>query len=171
MAIYVVRSGSPSRPDVEERESYTLNEGRISVNYNFTRSVRDFSDRDALHRYILKDPTRAWRPNSYLFLWRFANEIQVDDMVLLPLHAARSGFVAVGRVTNDYDFLPNLGSDSQAVGGHLRNVNWLAWDVPREAFPQDIRGHLDRPPTVYSVGDEGTEDFVLQIVDEHLGHE
>ena len=170
MAVWVIRAGSPVRnTEIEEMEGYALDEGILSINYNFTRSVHDFYDRDELREYILEDPTRAWRTNSYLYLWCFANEVQVDDILLLPLHAnaARSGFVAVGRVTSDYDFSPGIGSDDYSVGPHFRNVAWLVRDVPQEDFDLDF--HLGRPPTIFEITADDAENRIQQIVDDRLG--
>ena len=170
MTVWVIRAGSPSRNAeiIDELEGYALDEGILSINYSFTRSVRDFNDITELHEYVLEDPRRIWRPRSYALLWRFANEVQCGDIVLLPIHAYRSGNVAVGRVVSDYDFSTDIGSDDYSVGPHFRNVDWLALDVPRENFDQEMARRLDLPPTVNRVTLEDAENRIQRIVDEHL---
>lgn len=56
---------------------------------------------------------------------RFKNEIEIGDLVVLPLKQKPS--IAVGRVMSDYELTENSGPDII----HIRRVKWVTKDMPR----------------------------------------
>lgn len=156
MAAYVVRSGARVLPNIEELEHFTLSEGLLSVSFvyddaetegeGFRQSVLDF-DTSAEMRVAMQEVMSEGSARSAAAqLWRFAHEMLVDDMVVLPRHAASSSVVAVGRVVGPYffenDHHPN------AVGPHLRRAFWYTWSLPRENLGE-LQPHMENNETVY----------------------
>ena len=94
-----------------------------------------FPDRDAL-----KATYRALHPNrsdghvntQAGQLWRFARQMQVDDLVVVPLRFIRE--IAVGEITGEYRWTTDYGPDMP----HVRDVEWFMTDAPRDAFPSDL---------------------------------
>jgi restriction system protein len=65
-------------------------------------------------------------------LWSFAREMKVGDWVVLPLKNKPA--IAIGEITGNYKY------DAKAEDPyfHSRTVKWLATDVPRSSFDQDL---------------------------------
>ena len=182
MPVYVIRSGASDLPNIDELESYTLNECRSSIHFSFRQDISDFDCQTVLSEHLLRLPghyseTRQSAAQVASQLLRFANEIRRNDIVVLPLHSSNPRVVAVGRITSDYEFLMGLALPEysarpyRAVGPHVRNVDWMVRDVPRENFDQELEGFLQRRPTVYQIDVEDAENRIQQIVDDHIEQE
>ena len=78
-------------------------------------------------------------------LWAFRHTIATGDLVVLPLKTTRE--VAIGRITGEYQYLPDLPRTAR----HLRTVEWLTTDLPRDAIGQDLRYTLGAGMTVCEV--------------------
>jgi len=78
-------------------------------------------------------------------LWAFLNTISVGDIAVLPLKTSPA--VAIGEFTGPYTYRPDLPPDAR----HTRSVKWLATDLPRTAFGQDLLYSLGAFLTVCEV--------------------
>lgn len=65
-------------------------------------------------------------------IWPFVNEMQRDDIVVLPLKSQPS--IYIGEITGDYQFDPNGPNRFQ----HWRPVRWIGEAIPREQFGKDL---------------------------------
>lgn len=96
-----------------------------------------FDDRGVLEDYIEEWCKNNWKPPrgepdreaAVSGIWRFCNEMNVDDLIVLPsdgLSRGQSWFV-IGRVTGDWH------RDSSHDEGlwHYRSVEWLTPEIPR----------------------------------------
>ncbi|MGW0194268.1 hypothetical protein [Nonomuraea sp. NPDC003201] len=129
-----------------EREVRALEEGLIVIGWHEVGDLTRYSTRDELAEALRNAfPTASpnvianWRGQ----LWRFANEIQLGDLVVMPL-GSHPGHIAIGEVTGPYEHLPHEHVDFQQV----RKVNWLRLDVPREAVKGDLRASLGSMLTI-----------------------
>ena len=132
MVAYVVRSGARVLPNIDELEHFTLSEGLLSVSFvyddaetdsvGFRQSALDFDTRADIRVAMHDVMSEGSAQSAAAQLWRFAHEMLVDDMVILPRHAASSSVVAVGRVVGPYFFEDD--HHPNAVGPHLRRVFW-----------------------------------------------
>src|SRR5581483_8276668 len=66
-------------------------------------------------------------------LWRFTKQIAIDDYAVMPLHT-KLGYVAIGRVTGEYEYRETEPFEFR----HIRTVQWLQKDIPRENFRPDL---------------------------------
>lgn len=92
-------------------------------------------------------------------VWRFAHEIQVGDLVALPLRT-ESAF-AFGRITGEYQYkkvAPNV--------MHVRSVEWVK-RVPRSVFPRDILFSMNAAQTIFKVSRNDAEARVKKILDSY----
>lgn len=150
MNVWAVRGGADG-----EYEDYALSEGAALTDFDLRRSVTDFADRTALRDFLNAEEDSAYRgrlrsaANAASQLWRFANEIQVGDMILLPRKKTRE--VAVGTVTGEY----RLVADAPFEACHARDVAWRAVDVPRDAFDAGILTAIRSMLTVFQVKRDG----------------
>ena len=152
MNVWAVRAGADG-----EYEDYALSEGVALVDFGLRQSLANFADRDGLRDFLNADPDSIYHgrlrsaANAASQLWRFANHMQVGDMILLPRKKARA--VAVGRVAGEY----RLDPDIPFAACHARDVEWRAVDVPRDGFDAGILTAIRSMLTVFQVKREGAE--------------
>ena len=152
MNVWAVRAGADG-----EYEDYALSAGVALVDFGLRQSLANFADRDDLRDFLNADPDSIYygrlrsAANAASQLWRFANHMQVGDMILLPRKKARA--VAVGRVAGEY----RLDADIPFDACHARDVEWRAVDVPREGFDAGILTAIRSMLTVFQVKREGAE--------------
>lgn len=162
MKVWAVRAGSDG-----EYEEYALSQGVTMVDFGLRDSVADFGDREALRDYLNSESQPyAGRlrsaANAASQIWRFANEIQTGDMLLLPRKKTRD--VAVGRVTGGYRLDPDMPFDAC----HARDVEWLASGVPRESFDDGILTAIRSMLTVFQIKREGVETRISNALAAYL---
>ncbi|MGW5880295.1 hypothetical protein ACWFMI_27495 [Nocardiopsis terrae] len=139
---WLVRAGRDG-----EREEWALRGDRVGGGFN---GVPDLTAVDSRARMVevveqeYKDESQGLIRNYAGQLWAFRGKIQVGDLVVLPLKNRKQPMIAIGRITGDYEFDPGAGEDRQ----HLRRVQWLRTDVPRNAADQDLRYTLGAFMTV-----------------------
>ena len=79
-------------------------------------------------------------------LWRFREQINPGDLVVMPLHT-KPGHVAIGRVTGPYEY---RGEEPPGFR-QVRTVKWLRTDLPREGFRPDLRASITSLLTVCGI--------------------
>lgn len=166
MNVWAVRAGADG-----EYEDYALSEGVALVDFGLRQSLTNFADRDDLRDFLNADPDSIYHgrlrsaANAASQLWRFANHMQVGDMVLLPRKKARA--VAVGRVAGEY----RLDPDIPFAACHARDVEWRAVDVPRDGFDAGILTAIRSMLTVFQVKREGAEARIDGVTRAYLSGE
>lgn len=126
-----------------------------AIGFGLARSVEEFESRDALRASDLAEPSANQ-------LWRFYREIQIGDLVVLPLKHAR--VIAVGRVNGEYGFRPDVSADAP----HTRAVEWQATDVPRADFDQDLINSFGALATVSQPQAQNAEERIEAVVSAYL---
>ena len=172
MSVWVIRAGRSG-----EFEDFFLEEGIAVINFSFPRSVANFTDKRRLLNSLQDEPAYKDSSNQKIGnaggqLWRFANDIQNGDMVVMPRKSPRA--IAVGAISSDYSFqpdLPNLHTGLPDLGRHTRNVKWWAVDVPRDRLDKDLLNSLGGLATVYRVRAENAEYRVNRVANAYLGNE
>lgn len=88
-------------------------------------------------------PSRSRRGIGKLVgYWKqFRDELAIDDIVAVPMSGRK---VAIARVEGDYEFRPNATPHLR----HVRRVEWLALELDRSIFDDDIRRILNSPGTI-----------------------
>jgi restriction system protein len=131
MAIWLIRAGEHG-----EYEEKFLTEKRVYLTWNdLNRDISKVptqSDLLGLLTTIYPDAKPNRLRNHAGQIYRFAKEIQVGDLVILPLKTQR--VICVGEIASDYHF------DAKQPNPffHWRSVNWLNEGVPRMHFGQDL---------------------------------
>ena len=166
MNVWVIRAGRSG-----EFEDFALREDVAVIGFDFQQSVAEFADRAELLN-ALRDETRYQDLSIHKVrsaasqLWRFANEIQMGDMIFMP--RKRPKVVSVGYAAGDYHFRPDLADLLQSAVYHARGVEWKASDVPRFNFDDDLLNSINGQLTVFQVRKEAAETRINRIVESHL---
>ena len=147
MAVWTIKGGSSG-----EYENAFLEKGVVAVGFALSRSIADFSDRDALRDHMES-------PNAANQLWRFCNEVETGDMVVLPRKRVHE--VAVGRIAGPYAYQPE---SVGAVAPHIHAVEWQVTDIPRSHFDQDLLNSFNSRLTLSRPGAPGAEARIRQTV-------
>lgn len=155
MAIWLVRAGKNG-----ERQDYALDNKCVVVGWNQVPDISRFEDRSALKAFLEEQMADA-KPRKIAShtgqLWKFYQTLQVGDHVALPLKGQSA--VAIGKITGDYEF-----RESNPPGTvHLRSVEWISQDVPRDAFSQDILNSLGSLLTVSQIHAKDAESRMLAV--------
>ena len=160
MVVWVVKGGR-----FGEYEDFAINENVVGIDFDLFRSVVGFADRDTLREQLLselsEDDDGKWVPNAVSQLWRFANELQIGDTVVLPCKQPK--VVAVGKITGEYRY---------EAGGqipHVRPVKWDAADIPRANFDQDLLYSFGGQLTLFRVNRANAQERIERVVARHLG--
>ena len=131
MAVWLVRAGKSG-----EHEEKFLEDNRIYATWEgFRRDLGGLKDKEQL-KDVLQGAYPDWgnkRVINYAGqLWPFAREMKAGDLVVTP--RKRKAAIAVGEIKGEYKF------DAKANDPyfHSRVVKWLAPEVPRSVFDQDL---------------------------------
>lgn len=147
MAVWTIKGGRRG-----EHEDSFLEKGVVAVGLNLGQSIADFADRDALRGHVEGQ-------NAANQLWRFYNEVETNDMVVLPRKRVRQ--VAVGRITGPYAYQPqSVGTEAP----HIHAVDWQVTDIPRSHFDQDLLNSFNSLLTLSQPGAPDAEARIGQIV-------
>ncbi len=131
MALWLVRAGrhGEHEQDFLDGSRLYLTWGEFKLNLSGCKSKEDV--RKLLLQYNPNlDGTRL--SNQAGQIWTFAHRIKVGDWVLLP--SKKEPSVHIADVLSEYHFDAN----ASAMRHHWRNVKWIATDLPRSNFDQDL---------------------------------
>lgn len=156
MALWLVRGGK-----VGEREQLALSNGLATIGWEELPDLGAVSSKAELLQ-LMEQTYPAEKANTLANwagqVWAFKGRIQVGDLVAMPLKGR--SVVAVGRVTGDYDHRTNLGD----LVRHVRPVEWIAPEIPRANFDQDLLFSLGAFMTVCQIQRGGAEDRVKALL-------
>ena len=161
MTVWVIRAGRKG-----EFEDYCLQQGIAVINFSFRQNLAGFESREQIRVEMGLDNAIHNAPGQ---LWRFANEVQQGDMVVLPRKQPK--VVAVGRVIGDYEFRPGLPNLLQGAGCHTRAIEWEAEDVPRSSFDQELLYSFNGQLTLFQVNRDNAAERISQAVKVHTSDE
>lgn len=131
MALWLVRAGSHG-----EYEQRFLGDNRIYATWNELDSdLGKFTEKRELYellRELLPTAKVAKCRNYTGQLWPFAHEMQIGDWVVVPYKTRPA--INIAEITGGYEFDPN----AEDPYYHSRTVRWIAQDIPRSVFDQDL---------------------------------
>ncbi|SHF76515.1 restriction system protein [Fodinibius roseus] len=156
MSLWMVRAGRHG-----EMESTAMEEGLVTIGWHNVKDVSKFQNRDELKKYLSDidpDASKSKIANNAGQIYRFANEINVGDWVVLPLKTEST--VKIGKITSDYKY-----DESQSIKGvkHYREVNWTE-SFPRSKFDQDLLYSLGAAMTVCEISRNNAEQRITNMV-------
>lgn len=141
-----------------EREERLLEHGLIGGGWErlpLLEGVTSKQDLAALYVEHLPEASDKRMANHVAQLWSLRDRMKVNELVVMPLKT--TGTIAVGRISGDYEYRQDLGDDLR----HCRPVRWLATDVARDAFDQDLLYSFGAFLTFAQVRRDSAEERVL----------
>ena len=157
MALWVVRAGRHG-----EREEYALENNVVTVGWEALQDLGTIESREGLTSLVqltYPDQGRHTLGSWGGQIWAFINQIDVDDIVALPLKNQR-GLIAFGRVTGPYRHV----SDAPADAKHQRPVEWLAIDILRSRIDSDLLFSFGGAKTVFRVRRNNAEARIREML-------
>ncbi len=153
MAVWTVKGGRHG-----EREDRCLEHGVIGAGFVDIPDMSEVANQEALSE-LCEQAAPDWAPRTRATnagqLWSLRERMQEGELVVLPLKT--TGTIAVGRVTGPYAYRDDLGADIR----HVRSVEWLATDVPRDNFDKDLLFSFGAFLTIGRVRRENAEQRTL----------
>jgi restriction system protein len=130
------------------REERFFADSLIGIGWREVGDLSTYVDRDELKAaYRLVFPGRSdGHVNTQVGqIWRFGHRMRVGDVVVVP--RIQMPEVAIGEITGACRWTEDHGPDI----AHVRDVAWVVTDVPRAAFPDDLRYSFGGSMTISSV--------------------
>ncbi|MFI0895899.1 CBS domain-containing protein [Streptomyces sp. NPDC020983] len=157
MRAWVVRAGEHG-----EREQGALASGVLGVGWDrLAGELADTTTRDdikALVAAAYPDEGSYTVGNWTGQLHRFVHQILPGDLVVLPL---RSGRLAVGRVTGDYEYRAGVALGTR----HSRRVDWIVTDIERQQVQSDLLDSMGSLLTVFELSRFGAAERVAALAE------
>ena len=131
MAMWLVRAGGYG-----EHEQRFLVNNRIYLTWDGLKTnlsqVDSVEEVKAVMQQLYPDFSKMKMAVSAGQVWAFSKRLKVHDLVILP--SKHKPAIHVGEIKGDYKF------DASASDPyyHYRDVTWLATDIPRTNFDQDL---------------------------------
>ena len=131
MTLWVNRAGRHG-----EYEHRFLRDSRIYLTWDgLSRDLSKLSSKSELSellREVYPEFTKGRIGNYTGQIWQFAKEMHQGDWVVLP--GKMKKVICVGEITGPYVFDPK----EEDPYYHHHTVRWLATDIPRSSFDQDL---------------------------------
>lgn len=157
MAVWVVRAGK-----LGERQEFALDKGLAVIGWPELQNLSTVKSREELNALFGKTYPDV-KPGTIASwvgqVWAFKSRIQIGDLVVLPLKGRAS--IAVGKVSGNYKHLPELPPDAR----HARAVQWIAKDLPRSAFDDDLLYSLGSLQTVCQIQRNNAEERIRALAE------
>jgi len=160
-AIWLVRAGRYG-----DQEQAVLDNDIVTIGWNELGDISNYKNKEDFFTFFERVYPNE-KPKAIINkanqVWRFKNEIEIGDLVVLPLKQEPS--IAVGEVMSDYEFTKNFGSDIS----HTRRVKWITKDMPRTSLNQDLLYSLGAFMTVCRIQRNDAETRIPTAVQSYLG--
>ena len=156
MSLWLVRAGRYG-----EHEKKFLDENRIYLTWRRLAcdltSLGEQRELRTLCEETYPDASKHKISNHVGQIWRFCKEIHPGDWIIVPSKQRSS--IHVAEVKGKYVF--NL--DGEEPYYHYRDVEWIAQDVPRSNFDQDLLYSFGAMMTICRIHRNGAERRVREM--------
>ena len=158
MALWLVRAGRHG-----EHEQKFFQENRIYLAWD--RLSHDLSGmknsgqlRNLLEE-VYSDASKGRISNHVGQIWAFSQKIKEGDWIILP--SKQKPAIHIAEVKGDYTFNP----EGEDPFFHYRNIEWIARDVPRTNFDQDLLYSFGASMAICEVRRNGAEMRVRKMAE------
>lgn len=161
-SIWLVRAGSKGH-----QEEAAIGNGLVAIGWGELGDISTVTDKESLiqlyNKVYIGDKPRAVS-NKANQIWRFANEIEIGDYVVLPLKT--EPVIAIGKVTGAYEYNLNIAKEVN----HIRKVEWLTIDMPRTRLDQDLLYSLGAFMTVCRIQRNDAEIRIPRALERYINN-
>jgi restriction system protein len=155
MALWKVQAGKYG-----EQASVALEHNVVTIGWDELGDISTISSRqelEDLYKKVYPDTGIKAVHNHVGQIWAFKERIVANDYVVLPLKNRSA--IAVGTVKSNYEYRKDLG---EAVH-HSRGLKWIAKEIPRTNFGQDLLYSFGAFMTVCQITRNNAEKRVIDI--------
>ena len=156
MALWLIRAGSNG-----EYEKKFLDENRIYLTWEGLSQdlgkIQDRSDLTRIYQETYPDAPTGRIRNNVGQIWAFVKGMKPGDWFVLP--SKHKPAIHVGEIKSDYTFVP----DAEDPFYHYREVKWIARDIPRSNFDQDLLYSFGAFMTVCQVSRNDAEQRIQKM--------
>ena len=158
MTMWMVQAasdGSRFRPFVDQ--------GLVAIGWSELGDLSQFETRDALVAMLREQypgQRAGWYANAGGMLWRFCNELQVDDGVVSYDRTRR--VYAVGKLQGEYTFDPGF----NPAYPNVRRVEWRATEVSRDTLATATKNSLGSTLTLFKLPEMAEQDVWRAVTGE-----
>ncbi len=146
MALWLARAGKHG-----EKEDKFLKDNRVYATWDdFNEDLEKIKTRQDLLNHIqaierYKNEKLNTMKNWASQLWPFVHEMKTGDWIILP--SKKKPAIHVAEIVSPYRY------DSKADDPyyHFRDVKWIATDIPRSNFDQDLLYSFGALQTIYQI--------------------
>lgn len=153
MALWVVRTGK-----VGEHEQRFLADKRVYLTWwGFDRNLAKFAGQPELTQAIndvYPDTTPGRARNYAAQMWTFAKRMKPSDWAIVP--SKQKAAIHIAEIVGDYEF----GQNAEDPYFHWRDIKWIARDLPRSIFDQDLLYSFGAIQTIFGVTRNDAEERV-----------
>lgn len=156
MTVWLFRGGKQG-----EFENKFLDDERVYLTWDdLNIDLKEIKSKEILYKRLIehydldKEKTAI---NWASQIWPIAHAMEQGDLVVLPSKFNRT--IHIGEVNGDYVYDESLGSPYY----HYRNVKWIAKDIPRDRFDQDILYSLGAFMTVCKIHRNNAEERIREM--------
>jgi restriction system protein len=131
MSLWLIRAGKHGEHEqkfLDESRVY-ITWGGLNVDLSKLKDIHVF--RQMMHEHYRESSVKKIINNASQ-LWPFVHEMKAGDLAVVPVKSKAA--IHIAEISGDYVFNPS-GPDPYF---HYRNVKWVARDVPRQSFDQDL---------------------------------
>jgi len=143
MPLWMVRAGRHG-----EQEQKAIDNDFVTIGWNELPNLSKIRTKDELKKLYNKvypGQKKMAMANEVGQIWRFLKEINIGDLVALPLKTQAA--IAIGEVKGNYEYRKDFGN----LIRHIRKVKWIRVDIPRTDFDQDLLYSLGAAMTVCQI--------------------
>jgi hypothetical protein len=156
VSVWLVRAGKEG-----VYEDTAIAKSVASVDYPEVPDLHRYASRDALHA-ALKDIYPHYGPAALSVharqLWDFYREIQIDDIVVMPL--LKSGkSIQFGIVLGPYEHQSAFDPGTE----HTRRITWVC-RIPRTDIDVDLLASINAPPTIAEIKRNDAERRIRELI-------
>ncbi len=156
MALWLVRAGAHG-----EYEKKFLDERRIYLTWSgLSDDLAPMKDRGQLRALLEKvypDASKGRVTNNLGQIWAFSQGMAGGDWIVLP--SKQKPAIHVAEVKGDYIFNP----EAEDPFFHYRHIEWIAQDVPRTNFDQDLLYSFGAFMTICQVSRNHAEERIRKM--------
>lgn len=131
MALWLVRAGS-----MGEYEEKFIQENKVYLTWDgISEDLSKIEDEITLYKLLLdryENTKTATARNWTGQIWAFVKKMKIGDWIVLP--SKKKASIHISEITGDYVNVPKNPDPFY----HYRTVRWIAKDIPRSNFDQDI---------------------------------
>ena len=157
--VWLVRGG-----ETGGEEQVALDNDRVVIGWSELGDLTHFASLDSIARALTPDiapmyESKGTRTRHAGELFSFTSRMQPGDYVVMPRLSKGGQVLAIGQVGGPYEYRQDFPVHARST----RAAQWLATDVPRDAF-QPIETHLRYRGTVHELPDPA-----LRLVEGAIG--